>query len=71
VRLPLRRIARSPLAYWVAVVALACLTASTVARLVDRAGTQADRYGRLRSVVTATHGVEAGSVLRPADVAVR
>jgi Flp pilus assembly protein CpaB len=71
VRLPLRRITRSPLAYWVAVVALACLTASTVAHLVSSAGAQSARYGRLRPVVTALHAVDAGSVLRPADVSVR
>jgi pilus assembly protein CpaB len=68
---PLRRVARSPLAYWVVVVALAVFTASTVARLVDSAAAQAARYGRLRPVVTAAHDVEAGAVLRPADVAVR
>ena len=70
-RLVVRRISRSPLAYWVVVVALAGFTASTVARLVDRAGAQAARYGRLRPVVTATHDVEVGSVLHASDVAVQ
>jgi Flp pilus assembly protein CpaB len=70
-RLPVRRLARSPLAYWVVVVALACLTASTVAGLVGRAGTQAAQYGRLRPVVTATHAVDVGVVLRASDLAVR
>ena len=67
----LRRLARSPLAYWVAVVALAAFTASTVAGQVDRAEVQAARYGRLRPIVVATHTVEMGAVVRPADVAIR
>ena len=67
----LRRLARSPLAYWVAVAALACFTALTVAGQVDKAGAQAARYGRLRPVVTATRTVEVGAVLRAADVTVR
>jgi len=67
----LRRLARSPYAYWAAVVALAALTASTVAGQVGRAADQAARYGRLRPVVTATRPVEAGAVVRSADVAVR
>jgi Flp pilus assembly protein CpaB len=66
-----RRLARSPLAYWAAVVALAGFTALTVAGQVERAGAQAARYGRLRPVVTATRAVEVGSVVQPADVAVR
>ena len=66
----LRRLARSPIAYWVAVVALACFTALTVAGQVSRAGAEAARYGGLRPVVTATRAVEVGSVLGPADVAV-
>lgn len=70
-RLSLRRLARSPLAYWAAVVALSCFTAVTVAGQVGKAEAQAARYGRLRPVVTATRAVEAGSVLRAADVAVR
>lgn len=70
-RLPLRRISRSPMAYWAAVAILAGFTAWTVAGLVDRAGAQAARYGHLRSVVTATRAVEAGAVLRTADVTVR
>lgn len=67
----LRRLARSPLAYWVAVVALAAFTAFTIAGQVDRAGAQAARYGRLRPVVMATRAIELGSLLGPADVVVR
>lgn len=69
VRLSVRRLSRSPLAYWVAVAALACLTASTVAHLVGQAGARAARFGRLRPAVVATHDVEAGSVLRASDLA--
>ena len=67
----LRRLARSPFTYWVAVVALAAFTAFTVAGQVGKAEAQAARYGRLRPVVTAARSVEVGSVLAPADVVVR
>ena len=67
----LRRLARSPFAYWVAVVALAAFTASTIAGQLNRAGAQVARYGRLRPVVTAARPVEIGAVVRPADVVVR
>ena len=67
----LRRLARSPFAYWAAVVALAAFTASTIAGQVNRAGVQVARYGRLRPVVTAARPVEVGAVLRSADVVVR
>lgn len=66
-----RRLARSPVAYWAAVVALAAFTASTIAGQVGQARTQAARYGDLRPVVTAARPVEAGSVVRAADVVVR
>jgi pilus assembly protein CpaB len=66
----LRRLARSPFAYWAAVVALAAFTASTIAGQMDRAGAQVARYGRLRPVVTAARPVEVGAVLRSADVVV-
>lgn len=64
----LRRLARSPLVYWVTVVALACITAATVSRLVGRAGAEAARFGHLRSVVIAVASMEAGAVVRPGDV---
>ena len=67
----LRRLTRSPYAYWAAVVALAAFTASTIAGQVDRAGAQVARYGHLRPVVTAARAVEVGSVLRAADLTVR
>ncbi len=67
----LRRLARSPFAYWAAVVALAAFTAFTVAGQVGRAGAQADRYGGLRPVVVAARPVEAGAVVRSSDVVVR
>lgn len=67
----LRRLARSPLVYWVAVVALALLTATTVSGLVGRAGAEAARFGRLRPVVTAASDLEVGAVVRGGDVAVR
>ena len=69
--LRLRRLARSPFAYWVAVVALAAFTAFTVAGQVGKAEAQAARYGRLRPVVTAARSVEVGAVRAPSDVVVR
>lgn len=67
----LRRLARSPLAYWVAVVALAAFTASTIAGQVNRAGVQQVQYGALRPVVTAARAVEVGSTVRASDLVVR
>jgi len=67
----LRRLTRSPFAYWVAVVILAACTALTIAGQVDKAGAQAARYGRLRPIVLATRTVELGSVVEPTDVVVR
>lgn len=67
----LRRLVRSPFAYWLAVVGLAGFTALTVAGQVGRSEAQAARYGRLRPVVVAARAVEVGVVLRPADVVVR
>ena len=67
----LRRLSRSPLLFWVAVAFLAFLTAAVMGRLVGRARAEAARYGSLRTVAVATRGVEAGTVVRPADVADR
>lgn len=67
----MRRLARSPVAYWAAVLALACTTAVTVSRLVGRAEAQAARFGRLRPAVTATGPLELGAVVGPGDVTVR
>ncbi|MDQ6727547.1 MAG: Flp pilus assembly protein CpaB [Actinomycetota bacterium] len=67
----LRRLARSPLVYWLTVVALALVTATTVSGLVGRAGAQAARFGQLRPVVTAAGPLEVGAVVRAGDVTVR
>ena len=67
----LRRLARSPFTYWLAVVALAAFTASTITGQVNRARAQAAQYGRLRPVVTAARTVEVGAVVRSSDVVVR
>jgi pilus assembly protein CpaB len=67
----LRRVTRSPLAYWAAVVALAAVTAAAIAGQVRRAEAQAAQYGNLRPVVTAARAVEAGEVVRPSDVVLR
>ncbi len=67
----LRRLTRSPYAYWAVVVALAAFTAFTIAGQVDRAGAQTARYGNLRPVVTVARAVEVGAAVRPGDVVVR
>lgn len=66
-----RRLTRSASVFWVSVAALASLTGLTAARLVGQAEAAASRYGTLRPVVVATRPVAMGTVLRPADVAVR
>ncbi|MFN2607282.1 MAG: Flp pilus assembly protein CpaB [Acidimicrobiales bacterium] len=67
----LRRLSRSPLAFWALVAVLALLTASVVGRLVGRARADASRWGSARTVAVAARGVEAGGVVRPSDVVVR
>lgn len=67
----LRRLTRSPLAYWATVAALGGFTALTVSGLVGRARAEAARYGHLRPAVVAARPLEAGAVVRPADVVAR
>jgi pilus assembly protein CpaB len=67
----LRRLTRSPLAYWVLVGCLALFTGLTASRLVSSAQARAAVYGPLRPVLVASRPVETGSVLRAGDVAVR
>ena len=65
------RLARSPLLFWLAVLALALLTASVVARALGRAESLEAQYGPLRPVVVAARAVEAGTALGSADLDVR
>jgi pilus assembly protein CpaB len=67
----LRRVTRSPVGYWLAVIMLAAVTALFVARLVGAAESQRARFGAKRPVAVAVHGLEVGHVLTGADVAVR
>lgn len=67
----LRRLSRSPLFFWAVVALLSVLTATVVGRLVGRARAEAARYGSLRTVATAAREVEAGAVVRAADVSLR
>lgn len=67
----LRRMRRSPVPFWLLAAAAAVATGGTVARLVGEASARADRLGGLVAVPVAARPVEAGAVLRPADVAVR
>jgi len=68
---PLRQLRRSPSLYWLAVAAVAVVTALTVSQLVGKARAEAARYGRLRPVITATRDVPVGQALATADVEVR
>ena len=69
--MPLRQLHRSPSLYWLAVAAVAVVTALAVSQLVGRARAEAARYGRLRPVVSATRDAPAGRALSGADVEVR
>ena len=67
----LRRITRSPAAFWLGAVSLALCTGLLVAGLVGRAAAEAARFGRLRTVAVATRALEPGRVVAPADIATR
>lgn len=67
----LRRLTRSPVAFWLAVAALALVTGLTVTRAVETGRAAAARYGSLRTAVVATRPVEIGAVLGADDVAER
>lgn len=67
----LRRLTRTPLAFWVTVIALAIVTGLVVARAVHGAQAQAARFGSLRTAVVVTRPVDAGVVLAPTDVTLR
>lgn len=66
----LRRMTRSPVAYWSAVAVLAAVTGLFVARLVDEAQAQRARYGAARRVAVVTRPLDVGHRLIAADVAV-
>jgi pilus assembly protein CpaB len=66
-----RRFRRQPAVYWLAAVGLAGLTALTVARVVDQAREELDRYGPARPTLVATADLGAGASLGPDDVEVR
>ena len=65
------RLRRSPLPFWVLSLALAVFTGLTVSRLVQEASDRAARLGGLIDVNVAARPVDAGAVLRPADITVR
>lgn len=67
----LRRITRSPVGYWLAVIVLAAATALFVARLVGASEAQQARFGARRQVAVAVGGLEVGHVLTGDDVDVR
>jgi pilus assembly protein CpaB len=67
----LRRVTRSPVGYWLAVIVLAAATALFVARLVGAAEAQRARFGVGHPVPVAVRRVAVGRVLTRADVALR
>lgn len=70
-RLRLRRLARSPVAYWLAAGILAVVTGTTVAGAVGRAHAELARYGGARPTVVARRDVDVGDVLDAGDVVIR
>ena len=69
--MPMRQLHRFPSLYWLAVAAVAVVTALAVSQLVGRARAEAARYGRLRPVVSATRDAPVGRALSGADIEVR
>lgn len=67
----LRRITRSPIAFWAGVAVLAIITWSVVAGIVGRAQAQADRFGSVRLAVVAARAVPMGEVVEAGDLANR
>ena len=67
----LRRVTRSPVGYWLAVMVLAAATALFVAHVVAATETLRARFGTRRPVAVAISAVEVGHVLTGDDVAVR
>lgn len=67
----LRRVTRSPVGYWLAVILLAAATGLSVARLVGTAEAQRARFGAQRPVAVAVRAPGVGDVLTGDDVAVR
>lgn len=67
----IRRVTRSPVGYWLAVILLAGATGLFVARLVGTAETRRARFGARRPVAVAVRGLAVGHVLTGDDVAVR
>ena len=65
------RLRRSPVPFWALAVALSLVTGLAVARLVGDASAGAARLGGLVDVPVAARPVDAGTPLRPTDVAVR
>ena len=66
----MRRVTRSPVGYWLAVILLAAATGLFVARIVGTAETERARFGTRRPVAVAVRGLEVGQVLTGDDVAV-
>ena len=67
----MRLFSRSPVPYWIAVAAVAVVTALAVSQLVGRAQAEAARYGSQRTVVVATHDVALGEEVGPGNVVIR
>lgn len=67
----LSRLRRRPVAWWLATLALAAVTAQVVSGAVSRAEEGAARYGTVRSVLVVTSDVPAGALLTASDAEVR
>ena len=67
----MRLLSRSPVPYWVAVAAVAVVTALAVSQLIGRANAEAARYGSARTVLVAVRDVAVGDEVGAGDVVVR
>lgn len=67
----LRRLVRSPIAFWTIAFVLAAVTGTTVSRTIGRAEATAARYGAPRRVAVMTRSLGAGDVIEPGDAEIR
>jgi len=66
-----RLLSRSPVPYWLAVAAVALVTALAVSEAMGRAHAEAARYGSARTVLVAARDVALGDEVGAGDVVVR
>jgi hypothetical protein len=63
-----RRLTRHPVPFWIATVALAAVTASSIAHVAGAAADERARWGVRRAVLVARHDLAPGDALRDVEV---